>query len=448
MLLNTGLFLNEAADLQIDSVDWDKKQLKVSGDRNRILSLDDQTFTALARWSKERVDSSVTHLFTTSKGSLQPLSERSIDHLIRKYAVQAKLNRTVNAQVLRNTFAVRLCKEESNTATLLNILGLQDPDGLKRYKDLPEENVMPISNDTRSWKERLASKLFPVKPKASKPLQAIDGFCSPDPEELIIGRDSIIKDLKSNLSHGQSMLLTGPIGIGKTHLLKHMKMVLPNILYLASPSPVKPMLIAVYQTCEQETELSPKLTTQDLLERITHTIPASRPVLLIDNLGKLKLPDMDLFLQLLEHFTVLGAAEETPTRLNPIWWKFKEKELPALSDETSKTLIRHLTQNMPISDYDMLENKLLTLANGVPLAMVDMAKQLSHRPVATREAVRDLYHEAGIRYRCWSNAFIVFWAGLVMFRFIALGTHSFEGYILAGMGTSFLMVFRHMKTKR
>jgi hypothetical protein len=31
---------------------------------------------------------------------------------------------------------------------------------------------------------------------------------------------------------------------------------------------------------------------------------------------------------------------------------------------------------------------------------------------------------------------------IVMSRFIALGTHSFEGYILAGLGTSALMVMR------
>ena len=395
------------------------------------------------------MDSSIVHLFTTSKGSLQPLSERSIDHLIRKYAAQARINRNVNAQVLRNTFAVRLCKDEKDTDKILTLLGLTDPDALKRYKEAIQTTSLneETSTDTRSWKDKLTTKVFPVKPKASKPLQPIDGFWSPNPEEVIIGRDGLIKDLKSQLTHGQSTLLIASVGMGKTHILKHMRTVLPKVLYINNPSPVKPMLLSIYQACEKDAELSPKITTKDLLEKVIQTIPSTRPILMIDCLHKIKAPDMDLMVTLLEHFTILGAAEEKPTRLNPIWWKFKERELKPLNDDASKTLIKHLTQNMPVSDYEMMENKLLSLSNGVPLAMVDMAKQLSHRPVATREAVRDLYHEAGIRYRYWTNAFIVFWAALVIFRFVALGTHSFEGYILAGIGSAFLLIVRSVKGK-
>lgn len=423
--------------------------LHVPGLRKRDLPLDEQTFTALARWSKERVDSSVTHLFTTSKGTLQPLSERSIDHLIRKYASQARINRTVNAQMLRNTFAIRLCREEKNVDKILTLLGLHDPDALKRYKDAALAGPLneSQSSDTRSWKDKLSSKVFPVTPKASKPLQPLDGFWSPNPEEIIIGRDSLIKDLKSQILHGQSILLVAPVGLGKTHLLKHLKTLLPNALYLSNPSPVKPLLMSIYQACETGETLSPKITTQNLLHQVINTIPSSKPILLIDNLHKIKVPDTELFLALMEQFTVLGAAENTPTRLNPIWWKFKRMEVKPLKEEACKTLIKHLTQNMPIGDYDMMENKLLSLSNGVPLALVDMAKQLSHRPVVTRDAVRELYHEAGIRYRYWTNAFVVFWAALVIFRFIALGTHNFEGYILAGIGSAFLIIVRSMKGK-
>lgn len=448
LLLNTGLFLNEVAELQIDSIDWTEKKLKISGHRNRVLPLTDQTYTALARWSKDRVDSPITHLFTTSKGNLQPLSERSIDHLIRKYATQAKLHRTINAQVLRNTYAIQLCKEKHPSSKLMELLGLTDPDALKRYKDAAEKSQdsptpEPIK-DTRSWTDKTLENIFPTHPKQSKLLQHTDGFWSPNPEEVLFGRSSQLKDLKSQLAHEQSVLLIGPVGIGKTHLLKHMKTVLDNELYIASPSPIKPMLAEIYTACENE-KLPSKITTQELISKLTSTIPATRPILLIDNLNKLKLPDMELFLTLLDHFVILAAAEETPAKLNPIWWKFVKQELTPLNEDNSKELIKYLTQNIPTGDADMMENRLLSLSNGVPLAMVDMARQLSHYPVATRDAVRGLYHEAGIKYRYWSGAFIVFWAGIVLFRFIALGTHSFEGYILAGIGSSFLLIVRGMK---
>ncbi|MBU1022523.1 MAG: ATP-binding protein, partial [Candidatus Margulisbacteria bacterium] len=56
--------------------------------------------------------------------------------------------------------------------------------------------------------------------------------------------------------------------------------------------------------------------------------------------------------------------------------------------------------------------------------------------------VREVYHEAGIRYRDWTAAVVILWALAIMFRFVALGTHSFEGYILAGFGMATIMVMR------
>ena len=51
-----------------------------------------------------------------------------------------------------------------------------------------------------------------------------------------------------------------------------------------------------------------------------------------------------------------------------------------------------------ISDYEMLETRDLTLANGLPIAIVDMIHQISHIPVISKDVIRDVYHEAGVHY--------------------------------------------------
>ena len=52
------------------------------------------------------------------------------------------------------------------------------------------------------------------------------------------------------------------------------------------------------------------------------------------------------------------------------------------------------------------------------------------------------------RYRRWVViSFSCPWKSLHMFRFISLGTHSFEGYVMAGMGTSVLLVLRFFMFK-
>ena len=76
-------------------------------------------------------------------------------------------------------------------------------------------------------------------------------------------------------------------------------------------------------------------------------------------------------------------------------------------------------------------------------AIVEMARQLRYHPVVTEDVVRHVYHEAGITYRDWTPAIVVIWAMIVCSRFVALGLHSFEGYILAGIGTAVFLVGKY-----
>ena len=92
----------------------------------------------------------------------------------------------------------------------------------------------------------------------------------------------------------------------------------------------------------------------------------------------------------------------------------------------------------------MLETRLLTLSNGLPLAIVDMVNQLSHLPTVTKDSIREVYHEAGVRYRDWTNVILFIYWIAVLFRFVALGTRSYESYFLAGFGVTLLMILRNV----
>ena len=115
-----------------------------------------------------------------------------------------------------------------------------------------------------------------------------------------------------------------------------------------------------------------------------------------------------------------------------------------MSEEAAKELIKYLTQNLAISDYEMLETRILTLSNRLPLAIVDMAHQVSHLPVVSKKAIREVYHEAGIYYRDWTTAIVVIYWIAVVFRFLALGTRSYEAYFLAGFGVTFFTIIRSL----
>jgi len=454
LFLNTGIYLNEICGLKTTSVNWDKRALSVPGNRKRDIPLNDQVFEALAKWSKERPAAKTSALFVTTKGEVKDLTSRGVDYLIRKYAEQAGIKKRVNPQILRNTFAVRLFSEEPSVEKASAILGISDPESVNRYiqaSKRPPARVEITEKleriDTRPLLVKAVSKIFPTKPKIAKAITEIKGPITPDPGEVVFGREGVIDDIKSNLNKNQPVLLTGPLGAGKTHILKHISKILgPKTLYLSSPSPLKNMLTQMLDRLDPEwrKRIKTRASTREITDFVVKIKGAQPPILIIDNLSSLKISDIDAVLALLENFTILAASDETKPKLKQVWWKFKQIELKPLSEESAKELIKYLTQNLTISDYEMLETRVLTLSNRLPLAIVDMVHQVSHRPRVTKEAIRGVYHEAGVYYRDWTTAIIVIYWVAVVFRFLALGTRSYEAYFLAGFGVTFLMILRNL----
>ena len=141
LFLCNGLFVNELINLKVDDIDFPKRLLKIQGKRKRDLPLNDQAHDALASWSKERITTPSPYLFITMKGNVEQLSLRGIDKMIRRYAELAGLNRNVNAKVLRNTFAANLFKQAIPLQEATNLLGITDPESIRRYLHLAKTPI-------------------------------------------------------------------------------------------------------------------------------------------------------------------------------------------------------------------------------------------------------------------------------------------------------------------
>jgi hypothetical protein len=442
LFLTTGLYLHELATLTLSSIDWEKKTVTVTGKRSRVLPLDEPTYDALCVWSKHRVSAPIDALFLTTKGKLSALSERSIDHLIRKHAQSANLSHTVNAQTLRNTYATHLFKTELSEDEIMARLGFADKESLHRYRNSTESHN-PETLDTRS----LTEKLFKPEPNPGKVLAQPNDIDIPP--EVIFGRDSLIKELRSSIYHNEPTILIGPIGIGKTHLLKHLQTIYPNTLYLPA-KPTKTLLatLANHLNPNWQDEVGKRASATQILSWIFQNSQLNLPLLLIDDCHGISVSDLPIFMELLQHEIPVVMASIKPLERTPkLQWRLKTLEVKELSDDASLELINYLTEGLSIADAQdcktLLETRMMNLGNGVPAAIVEMARQLRYHPVISQEVVRKIYHEAGIRYRDWTPALVVIWSLIVCSRFVALGLHSFEGYILAGIGTSFFLVGKY-----
>lgn len=474
VFLCAGLRFTELPGLNIDSIDWENKILRVGGQRARDIPISSVLFDALSAWSRERLDNNSDALFVTLKGAPKRISSRGIDKLLRKYGLEAGIQKHVNAQLLRNTFGVRLLASETSIDNAAAILGLADPKSINRYlkaaKD-EKEGAIPSGEleklDTRLPIVKNISKLLRRKHKTAR---VIAPPSAAGRDEITIGRADVLSEVKENLSKGLSTLLVGAPGIGKSHLLKVIEQELSvptnsplpqegalpltkgeqarsaeGVLFIDSPTPVKQFL---HKLCDkycpdwsQRLPSKSRASAKEIVELLCSVLKGrdKKDLLLIDNLDSLKSSDAELLLPFFEYFTILAAACETPGRLKELWWKFRRVDLPPLDKEASKELIKHLTSGLTIADYELLETRIISISNGLPLAIVEMVGQVKNLPIVKKEDAREVYHEAGIRYRDWTAVIIVLWSIATSSRFINLGAQSFEGYILAVLGMAALV---------
>jgi len=463
LVLATGITLKETAELKTSDIDWDSKTLQVD---RREIPLNEQVFQALSEWSRERVDCKTDALFITQKGKLKALSKRSIDHVMRECGKKAGIERTVTSRILRHTFAQRLLKtaDKEEVAKVMGISSQNQSMGRyeERAKQLEDEPIKtpftPIQEqlevitdavDTRHPLHRFLAKLIPSKHHRARKLTDIPGPIEAHPEEIIFGRERLVKTLNSRILSGQTMLILGEAGVGKTHLMKHLHTQIPGSLYVPTPSPAKPML---QQICERIspgwTDWVPVPRTNVAMLNWIEQQPRQDWVLFLDNLHQLRQPDVRGMEILLSKMPVVAACQLDLLRATTLQWKFKKVELGPLSEEASRKLIQYLSQNLPVSDPEFLENQLLRQANGNPLVILDMLNQLRHERILDSDTIRNADHQLGVTYRDWSIALILLWGLAITGRFIALGSHSFEGYILAGFGTSVIVTVRVLMSRR
>ncbi len=135
LMLRCGLRVQEVADLTVDAVDYQRKQIFVSkgkGSKDRVVYVSEDARAALfAYLSKRSVKGK--RVFLVQKGPVrgQPLSVRGIQKRIEYYAKKSKLN--VSCHRLRHTMATQLLNADADLATIQDLLGHGQITTTQRY---------------------------------------------------------------------------------------------------------------------------------------------------------------------------------------------------------------------------------------------------------------------------------------------------------------------------
>jgi hypothetical protein len=122
----------------------------------------------------------------------------------------------------------------------------------------------------------------------------------------------------------------------------------------------------------------------------------------------------------------------------------KAIEAPALDADASKTIVRaYIAQRgMMIESPELYVGHVIKQAGGNPQAIADMLDESQKEKVVDKRQIRQMRHQAGVRYLDFTPIMIVSGALIVGARYVAIGLGDTALYIMAGLGAALFLSLR------
>ena len=155
LLFSTGLRVSELASLDRDSVDLKKDEFSVrgKGEKVRVVFLSDDARKAVKRYLAKRVDMDdalfvqigrkAEKLAQGKKDSLR-LTPRSVERLIKHYALKAGISKKVTPHVIRHSFATDLLSNGADLRSVQALLGHANIGTTQIYTHVTDKHLRDV----------------------------------------------------------------------------------------------------------------------------------------------------------------------------------------------------------------------------------------------------------------------------------------------------------------
>lgn len=150
LLYSCGLRVSELVGINLNDLDLNSMSVKVlgKGKKERMATLGSKASSAIKTYLEQRLDlkPKEDYLFVNSRGGR--LTTRSIDRIIKKYAVKAGIQKNISPHVLRHTFATHLLGGGADLRAIQEMLGHESLSTTQRYTHTSVEKLMEIYDKT------------------------------------------------------------------------------------------------------------------------------------------------------------------------------------------------------------------------------------------------------------------------------------------------------------
>jgi len=169
----------------------------------------------------------------------------------------------------------------------------------------------------------------------------------------------------------------------------------------------------------------------------------------VDDLTFLTPTQQAFWLAVFEFAQVAGCASNRKHGLRKLWWKMQVLEVPPLPPDVATQIVRSYIakRGVLIESPELYTSHVVRQSGGVPQAINDMLDSSAKERVVDKRRIREMRHDAGVKYFDFTPVMIVTGAGIVALRYVALGLGDRTMYVMAGIGAAMFLAVRMLLMK-
>lgn len=146
LLYSTGIRVGELVSLTMKDINLLEETVKVKGKgkKERIVPVGSPAMKALTEYFEVRVSRNTDRVFLNKYG--KPLTERSIERIVEKYAKKAGIGKKVTPHTFRHSFATHMLERGADLRTVQELLGHERITTTQIYTHLTIEKLREFYN--------------------------------------------------------------------------------------------------------------------------------------------------------------------------------------------------------------------------------------------------------------------------------------------------------------
>ena len=163
LLFSTGLRVSELCSLTRDSIDLKKDEFTVrgKGGKIRVVIVSDEARKAIEEYLGKREDTDdalfvrldIDQRKTSASLALTP---RSIERLIKRYAIKAGISKKVTPHIIRHTFATDLLQNGADIRSVQMMLGHANISTTQIYTHITDKQLREVHKNFHDKKNKLS----------------------------------------------------------------------------------------------------------------------------------------------------------------------------------------------------------------------------------------------------------------------------------------------------